>query len=352
MIATRLNLIGSRSRKRHSAFQTDSRWVPYKAFLIGEFYHVFLFTENERLVKSRDCMYNIYLPKKPDGKGKARVERKPSLEYNSVEPQTGPPQRRGCVVAAMAVAVTIILLFALFPPVTLLDKADLIGYGICHRIPDRSFLIGDRQSPLCARCTGTFLGAIVGLAAMLLLGRRRASRLPPIPVLGVLVLFVGFWGFDGLNSYLTFFPNAIHLYEPRNWLRLTTGLLNGLALVTFVFPIFNFTIWQETTRKQVFESLWEIAALLPVMALLILALLSGVEFLLYPLAVLSSAGVMMMLILINSLIAAVALRREGMARTWKEALVPLTVGAALAIVEISAMVAVRAYLTMEMGMPF
>lgn len=274
------------------------------------------------------------------------------MENNSAGPESSPPQRPGCVVAAMAVAVTIILLFALLPPATLLDKADIVGYGICHRIPERSFMIGDRQSPLCARCTGTFLGAIVGLSAMLALGRSRASRLPPVPVLGVLVLFVGLWGFDGLNSYLTFFPNAIHLYEPRNWLRLATGLLNGLALVTFVFPIFNFTIWRETTAEPVFTNLWEILALTPVMALLALALFSGVEWILYPLAVLSSAGVMMMLTLINSLIAAVILRREAMACAWREALIPLTVGAALAILEISGMVAVRAYLTLQAGLPF
>lgn len=292
------------------------------------------------------------ISQEPGRAGEGKAERKPSLEYNSVEPESGPPRRWGCAIVALALAVTIILLFILSPPLTLLGKADLIGYGICHRIPERSFAIGDRQFPLCARCTGTFLGAIVGLVAMLVLRRHRASRLPPVPVLGLLVLFVGLWGFDGLNSYLTFFPTAIHLYEPRNWLRLTTGLLNGLALVSFVFPIFNFTIWRDTTRQQVFENLWELLALMPVMAMLVLAIYSHVEFLLYPLAVLSSAGVMMLLILINSLIAAVALRREGVARTWLEALIPLTVGAALAVLEISAMTAMRAYLTVQVGLPF
>lgn len=31
----------------------------------------------------------------------------------------------------------------------------------CHRRPERSFRVGNRQFPICARCTGIFLGALV-----------------------------------------------------------------------------------------------------------------------------------------------------------------------------------------------
>jgi len=252
----------------------------------------------------------------------------------------------------VAVAVFLILFFIQLPPRTLLGKADLVGYAICHRIPERSFFLAGHQLPLCARCTGTFLGAIVGLTAMLILRRRRAARLPPVPVLGILVLFVGFWGFDGVNSYMTFFPGAPNLYEPRNWLRLTTGLLNGLALVTFVFPIFNFTLWRDTTRERVLKNLWELLAILPVIAILVLVVQAEIDFLLYPLAILSSLGVVMMLVLINSMIATVVLGRGGYARTWSQALVPLTVGAALAVLQMMAMSMLRIYLTIKMGLPF
>ena len=252
----------------------------------------------------------------------------------------------------VALAVLVILFFVQVPPATLLGKADVVGYGICHRIPDRSFFLAGRQLPLCARCTGTFLGVIVGLAAMLLLGRRRASRLPPVPILGILVIFVGVWAFDGLNSYLTFFPGAPSLYEPRNWLRLTTGLLNGLALVIFVFPIFNFTLWRGTTPQRVLRNIWELLAIVAVLALLAWVIQAQIDFLLYPLAILSSLGVVVMLVLINSMIAAVVLGREGYAQAWWQALIPLTIGAALAILEITAMVLLRAYLTAKFGLPF
>jgi uncharacterized membrane protein len=267
-----------------------------------------------------------------------------------VEPIGAPHPR--LTVAVVVVAIAVIVLAIQLSPVTLLGKAGMVGYAICHQIPERSFFIAGRQLPLCARCTGTFLGAVLGLGAMLLYGRRRAAGLPPAPVLGILVVFVAFWGFDGLNSYLTFFPGVPNLYEPQNWLRLSTGMLNGLALITFVFPIFNFSIWRQPTKERVFRNVWELLGLLPVAALLILLIQARVEILLYPLALLSTLGVVMMLTLLNAVMAALLMGRESYATNWRQALVPLTVGAALATLEMAVLILVRAYLTTSLNLPF
>jgi uncharacterized membrane protein len=260
--------------------------------------------------------------------------------------------RRRLTIVALALAMLVILFFIQVPPHSLLGKADVVGYGICHRIAQRSFFFAGRQLPLCARCTGTFLGTILGLMAMLLLRRHKAAGLPPVLVLVMLVLFTGFWAFDGLNSYLTFFPDAPNLYQPQNWLRLTSGMLNGLTLIIFVFPVFNFTLWGNPLRKRAIKSIWELLALLPVVALLVLAVQAEIDVLLYPVAILSTLGVMMMLTIINTMIATVALGREGYARTWLEALVPLIVGLAMAILQLTAMVLLRIYLTTKLGLPF
>lgn len=42
--------------------------------------------------------------------------------------------------------------------------------------------------------------------------------------------------FLGINSYSHFFPAAPHLYEPRNWLRLVTGMGTGVAMGRSSFP--------------------------------------------------------------------------------------------------------------------
>jgi hypothetical protein len=60
------------------------------------------------------------------------------------------PIGRGLLIIAF-IAVLLAGLWA--TPPGLLGKADAIGYAVCHRIDLRSFHLGDRQLPLCARCT-------------------------------------------------------------------------------------------------------------------------------------------------------------------------------------------------------
>ncbi len=268
-----------------------------------------------------------------------------------MHPESGPatPRWPRLTFVLVALSVSIILALIAVPPHSLLGKADAVGYAVCHQIPERSFILNGQRLPLCARCTGTFLGALLGVVTMLLLGRHRASRLPPVAVLGLLVAFIGVWAFDGLNSYLTLFPGAPYLYEPRNWLRLTTGMLNGLALITLVLPIYNFTVWREPLREPGIRSIWELLAILPVVALLVLVIQAEIGFLLYPLAFLSSLGVIVLLVLINAMVAAVVLGREAYAVSWRQVAVPVTVGAGLALLQITALVLLRGYLTATLG---
>jgi hypothetical protein len=69
-------------------------------------------------------------------------------------------------------------------------------------------------------------------------------------------------------------------------------------------------------------------------------------------AILSTLGVLVMLVLVNAMVATIVMRREGYAQTWRQALPPITVGAALAILQMTGMVLLRAYLTTRFGLPF
>src|ERR671910_1108647 len=76
------------------------------------------------------------------------------------------------------IPVAAILVFAVwfnFAPPGLLGKADAVGYAICHRIDERSFQIGDRQLPLCARCTGEFYAAGISLLFFALVSPRKSG---------------------------------------------------------------------------------------------------------------------------------------------------------------------------------
>jgi len=270
-----------------------------------------------------------------------------------LEPPKPTLTRRALIsLIVLILSAVIIALFVESPPHSVLGKADMFGFAVCHRIPERSFILDGRQLPLCARCTGTFLGAMLGLTVMLVLGRRRASRLPPVPVLGLLLIFVGLWAFDGLNSYLGFFPGAPQLYQPQNWLRLTTGLLEGLALMIFVFPILNFSLWRDPKPEPVIRNLAELLAILPLAGLLVLAVRAQIDVLLYPLAIASGLGVVALLTMIDTILVVVVLRREGAARSWRQLVVPFSAGLALVILQITALSLLRAYLTIKFGLTF
>jgi uncharacterized membrane protein len=263
-----------------------------------------------------------------------------------------PILRRRVAVIALSASLAIIATYLAFPPYSILGKADLIAYGLCHRIPERSFFFAGQQLPLCARCTGTYLGAMLGFAFIVVTRRTRARNLPPLPVLLALIGFIALWGIDGLNSYLSFFPNAPHLYQPHNWSRLTTGSLQGLTLSLIVSPVFAYSFWRETSDDSSLRNFGELLLLLAILAPLILITLSGWPFLLYPLALITITGVLVMLGAVNTMIVLIVARQEATARTWREGVVPAVVGLALAFLEIGAMDLFRYYFTLAVGLPF
>jgi uncharacterized membrane protein len=266
-------------------------------------------------------------------------------------PRAQPAHRRLGVLVFIA-SLVVIGAWIVVMPGGVLGHADLIGYAVCHRIPERSFFIGGQQLPLCARCSGTYLGALTGFAVMYLLGRRRAANLPPVAVLVVLVLFVVAMGFDGVNSYLTLFPGMPHLYEPQNWLRLTTGTLEGIALAGVVLPVFNQTMWANASDERSLRDLRELGLIALVGVVVIGIVLAEPPALLYPLAILSSGSVLWMLTLINSVLATIFARRENRAVTWRNAAPLMLVGLAMALGELSTIDLGRAYLTRLLGLPF
>ena len=117
-----------------------------------------------------------------------------------VPTQPYPPQRRLAWLQPILVggSALIIAIFVFWPPITLLDKAQAIGYAICHQIPARTLHIDDYPLPLWLAGTGIYLGALMGLAG-LLLKRRYAIDLPPTAILVTLVAFILIMGFDGVT---------------------------------------------------------------------------------------------------------------------------------------------------------
>jgi uncharacterized membrane protein len=223
----------------------------------------------------------------------------------------------------------------------LLRYVGLFFSGVCHQFPEHSLFVGGVQLPLCARCMGTHLGALLSLCNFWRWNRGRASRLPSPSLLVLMGLFFTFWVVDSVNSYLQFATGRAVLYNPSNLLRLLAGFGNGLLLSAVVLPLFNYSIWQQPSETRTIQNFRELATIVLQLAAAAFVVQSGRGPLFYLLVAASLAGLLLTLTIVNSVIAVILLRRENAALNWRQAALPVGCGLALALVEVASMALVR-----------
>src|SRR5690606_17888035 len=90
-------------------------------------------------------------------------------------------ERRAALFLVVIASLLLMGFYALSDPQRLaqdpaLGLADYAGYTLCHRLTGHSFHVAGRQLPLCARCTGMYLGIFITFAALLLAGRERRAQ--------------------------------------------------------------------------------------------------------------------------------------------------------------------------------
>jgi uncharacterized membrane protein len=243
------------------------------------------------------------------------------------------PTSRLTWIAAATLLIALVM-WVSFTPNGILGKADAVGYAVCHRITVRSFSYtdGGRQLPMCARCTGTFIGVLVGLLGPGLLFRRRhAGMWPVMPIMIVMIALSAFWAFDGANSFTFLIPSdkIPHLYQPSNFLRLLTGTAHGITMGSLILPIANASLWDDVTAKRTLNNFWEYLGLLGIGAVLMAMILSGMPVFMYPLGLMSAIGAMSILSAVNTVIMATILRQENQAHTLRDALPLIMFGFAM-----------------------
>lgn len=93
-----------------------------------------------------------------------------------------------------------------------------IAFGTyCHRMPERSFFYKGKQFPVCARCTGFYLGYFV-LPFFLLY---------PLSILVSVALLI--------PAFLDGFTQALCKRESTNLIRVITGFLAGVGFMSLLF---------------------------------------------------------------------------------------------------------------------
>jgi uncharacterized membrane protein len=245
-----------------------------------------------------------------------------------------PRLNKSSILKTILISVSLILTFMWlrYAPPGLLGKMDAIGYAVCHRIDLRSFHLGERAIPLCARCSGMHLGTLLGFLFQLQFGRK--GKMPPLKILIFFGILVAAFAVDGVNSYLHFFPGAFWAYEPHNWLRLLTGTGLGLGIAAILLPIFNQTLWQDWQDQPLLSSWKNLAILCGLAGLLDLAILSENAIILYPLAILSGLAVLLVLSICYALLITLLSKKENAYTSWKSAWVPLLAGFTIAVFQI------------------
>ena len=240
------------------------------------------------------------------------------------------------------------------PPGTL-GKLDAVGYAICHRIDERSFHIGDRQLPLCARCTGEFTAAAVTLFFLAIVSRKR-SGMPGWRLGAPLIVFLLAFGIDGSNSYVYLLKQTSHgalnsipnLYVPNNTLRDLTGSGMGIALASVLFPAFNQTAWKVTDPRPALD--WKkLAASIGIILLIDLATLTESPVILYSLAVISTLGVLALLVIVFSMAWALIMKQDNSFDSLGQMWMPFTAGLTLALLMILTIDLLRFRLTGTWG---
>ncbi len=219
-------------------------------------------------------------------------------------------------------------------PSGLLGKADAVGYAVCHRIDVRSFHIGDRPLPLCSRCTGMYIGAVLGLIFQFVSSGKR-SGLPDWRLWVLFGFIAAAFAVDGINSYMQLFPGAPSLYEPNNLTRLITGSGMGLIIAFVIYPSFNQTVWKRPDMRPALAGIKPF--FLSVGLILILDGLIWLEnpLLLFGFSLVSALGVLTLLTMIYSVFWLMLMKRDNHAVQFKELVFPLTLGFGTTILQIA-----------------
>lgn len=228
-------------------------------------------------------------------------------------------------------------------PPGLWQKLSALGYSVCHQMTDHSFQVNGHAFPLCARCTGMFFGAVVGVIYQFRMGKK--GSFPPTSILYILAFFVAAFGIDGINSLTQLFPWAKHLYETTNIIRLISGTGMGLVISAIIAPAFNQSIWRDVADQPALDHLKKLVNLLLILSVLLLGIVGEYEPVMYFAAVGGGISVFLLISLLYTAIAVMLLRRDGQNTQGRQLILPVLIGMCFAMIQICGMTLLRFSIT-------
>jgi hypothetical protein len=156
---------------------------------------------------------------------------------------------------------------------------------------------------------------------------------------------------DGLNSYLylapfiKMFPGMPHLYQPSNVLRLFTGTGMGLVIAVILYPAFIGSIVTNPDPRPALRGLKSLFILMGLGVLVDLLILTGSEYILYPAALISASGVVLLLTLAYTTIWIRIINKENKYARLSEMILPLACGFSVTLTQIALFDLIRFIIT-------
>ena len=218
-------------------------------------------------------------------------------------------------------------------------KTFSIGSSVCHQIPSHSFIVGDIQFPVCARCMGLYMGSFIGITYAFLSGKKIA--VPKTKFIVFLAVLFLLWAGDGLNSLISDFLDTPFLYQSSNLSRLITGYGMGLVMSTALVTLFNFTIWEKGKKTPVLESVVQIICYGILSALLSLLILTSGPVIFKTAAYITIFTVLSIITLLYSIFWVILLKKENQFTNWKDMGVYILAGYTTAITQVLLLIALR-----------
>lgn len=168
-----------------------------------------------------------------------------------------------------------------------MEFINTIGFAVCHQIPERSLFIDGRQLPVCARDTGLYIGSLLSVLFIVSTGRRNRNAIPGLFISFSFVFFLLLLAIDGVTSYLG-------IRETTNGIRLATGLLAGIGLPFFMYPLTVDNIRQLRSERPILNRWYELCLLLCVAAASFLLIYRYHGGLFYGIGILVTVGILVL----------------------------------------------------------
>lgn len=205
---------------------------------------------------------------------------------------------------------SILLLGLLFlPGASLAQKMYIVLHGMCSQ--EHNIILGGIQFPICARCTGIYISAVITLIYFWALRRGLAGRVAPWYITGVMIFFVLAMVVDGFHS-MSVGLGLWKFYEPRNDVRTLTGIGVGIGIAVLLLMMINTVLRNNADdNMHAFENWREFIGAVILNFLVLVAIYGNLNILAMPLATLAFLGMAGVVYIVNLILVSLVLGYDG-----------------------------------------